>query len=137
MITRFDHLLLAMPAGGEAKARAFFGGVLGMHEEAKPDHLAGRGGCWFRSGSVFLHLGVEPDFRPQRKAHPAFCVGDLDAVAGRLEKAGFAVNWEESRPELRRFHCPDPFGNRIEFLQDEDGVGRSYSGDLPLTTPGA
>jgi len=66
-----DHVQLAMPSGGEERARRFFVDVLGMTEIAKPPELAKRGGCWFASGKVQVHLGVENDFRAAKKAHPA------------------------------------------------------------------
>ena len=120
-ILSLDHVQLAMPEGEEDRARAFFGGVLGMEEEVKPEPLASRGGCWFRSGGAILHLGVEKDFAPQKKAHPAFCVSELDQLASRLEEAGYPVNWDTALPERRRFYTADPFGNRIEFMQDGHG----------------
>ena len=88
-----DHVQLAMPAGEEDKARRFYAGVLGLREEQKPAALAGRGGCWFASpgGEVHVHLGVEPDFRPARKAHPAFAVRTLDALRHRLLDVGAEV----------------------------------------------
>lgn len=124
MIARLDHIQLAMPSGGEARARAFWSGLLGMQEEVKPAPLASRGGCWFRSGSVIVHLGVEQDFAPQKKAHPAFCGRDLDGLALRLAGAGYPVIWDDALPERRRFYTADPFGNRIEFLQNGDGFGQ-------------
>ncbi len=124
MTMRLDHLQLAMPVGAEAKARAFFGELLEMTEEAKPEPLASRGGCWFRTGTVILHLGVETDFAPQRKAHPAFCVEALGTLAERLAGAGYPVIWDDALPNRRRFYSADPFGNRIEFMQDGDGFGQ-------------
>lgn len=124
MLTRLDHIQLAMPPGEESKARAFWGGLLGMTEDEKPEPLASRGGCWFRACAVILHLGVEKDFAPQRKAHPAFCVRDLDGLAARLAAAGYPVTWDEALPERRRFYTADPFGNRIELMRDGDGFGQ-------------
>ena len=124
MITRLDHILLAMPPGGEERARTFWGGLLGMQEEVKPGPLADRGGCWFRAGAVIVHLGVEKGFAPQRKAHPAFCVPELDEAAKRLAKAGCPVEWDDTLPNRRRFYTSDPFGNRIELLQDGHGFGQ-------------
>ena len=124
MITRLDHVQLAMPAGQEAKARAFFGSLLKMEEEQKPEPLARRGGCWFRSGRVLLHLGVEKDFNPQKKAHPAFCVRDIDALAKQLIAAGHPVTWDAALPSRRRFFTADPFGNRIELMREGDGFGQ-------------
>jgi catechol 2,3-dioxygenase-like lactoylglutathione lyase family enzyme len=119
---RFDglhHTQLAMPAGAEPEVRAFYGGVLGMTELDKPPVLAARGGCWFRSGALELHLGVEPDFSPARKAHPGMLVSDIDALAARLTASGVDVEWDDDFPGHRRFYAHDPLGNRLEFLEPE------------------
>ena len=122
MITRLDHVQLAMPPGREEDAREFFSGILGMAEQTKPDPLASRGGCWFEAGSAILHLGVEQDFSPQRKAHPAFCVSDLEALAAVLHENGKSVQWDDALPGRKRFFTSDPFGNRIEFIRSGDGI---------------
>lgn len=124
MITCLDHVQLAMPPGGEDRARAFFRDVLGMVEETKPEPLAGRGGCWFRAGSAVLHVGVERDAVGQRKAHPAFCVRSLGQISARLEAAGFPVVPDDALPDRKRLYTSDPFGNRIELIQDGDGFGQ-------------
>lgn len=124
MITHFDHVQLAMPVGEEAKARAFFVGVLAMTEETKPSPLDVRGGCWFRAGQAILHLGVESPFSPQKKAHPAFVVDNLDALAQALAAAGCVITWDDALPNRRRFYVADPFGNRLEFIRDGDGFGQ-------------
>ncbi len=116
MILRIDHVQLAMPPGGETAARQFYRDVLGLDEIEKPPELALRGGCWFQ-GAVGVHLGVEADFRPAQKAHPAFVVVDLDHCARMLVAAGFSVSWDDSNPTVRRFFSADPFGNRIEFVE--------------------
>lgn len=108
---------LAMPRGEEQAARDFFVGVLGMTEIAKPAVLAARGGAWFRSGGVELHLGVEEDFRPALKGHPGILVTDLDDVVARLVEAGQDAVWDGDFPGFRRVYASDPFGNRLEFLQ--------------------
>jgi catechol 2,3-dioxygenase-like lactoylglutathione lyase family enzyme len=117
-ILAIDHVQLAMPVGEEAKARAFFVGVLGFSELPKPAQLAGRGGAWFAAGSVQLHLGVEADFRPARKAHPALLVDDLAALIAKAQSAGVEI--DTSQPPLegyKRAHIFDPFGNRIELME--------------------
>jgi hypothetical protein len=91
--------------------------VLGLAELAKPPALAGRGGCWFRGHGIELHLGVEADFRPARKAHPGLLVTDLQSWASRLSAAGYPVRWDEDFPGMRRFYSEDPHGNRLEFLE--------------------
>lgn len=113
------HVQLAMPAGREAEARAFYGDLLGMGEIAKPPQLAARGGAWFRSGALELHLGVDEDFAPARKAHPGILLDDpdaLDALAVRLADAGTTVQVDDAFPGYRRFYADDPFGNRLELM---------------------
>ena len=108
---------IAMPAGAEDEARAFFAGVLGMTEVPKPPILALRGGVWFRSGGVELHLGGEENFVPDRKGHPGILVDDIEDVAGRLTRGGYPARWDDEFPGFRRIYSNDPFGNRMEFLQ--------------------
>ncbi len=108
-----DHVQLAMPAGGEDAARAFYAGVLGLTEQTKPPLLAARGGCWFEDGPVKLHLGVEDDFRPARKAHPALLVRALRAF---VESHDLDVRWSDEIPGTVRCHVDDPFGNRLELI---------------------
>ena len=123
MIDSLDHIQLAMPPGKEEKARSFFRDILGMAEEKKPDPLASRGGCWFRSGQAIVHIGVEKEFSPQKKAHPAFSVSDLDGLAQIMETKDIVVTWDHALPDRKRFYASDPFGNRIEFIQSGDGFG--------------
>ena len=117
MIVGLDHVQLAMPAGGEDIARAFYTGVLGLKEVPKPADLAVRGGCWFESGSARIHLGVEEEFRPAKKAHPAFIVDDLSALIRKLSSE--EVEFSEGDPLYGyvRGDVHDPFGNRIELMQ--------------------
>jgi catechol 2,3-dioxygenase-like lactoylglutathione lyase family enzyme len=113
-----DHIQLAIPAGGEDKARAFYGAVLGMIEVPKPPALAGRGGVWFTFGACQVHLGVEADFRPARKAHPALLTDDLASLLVRCRAA--QIEFGEVQPPVLgyiRAHIFDPFGNRIELLE--------------------
>ncbi|MBK8617037.1 MAG: VOC family protein [Anaerolineales bacterium] len=117
-ILGIDHVQIAMPAGEEEKARAFFINLLGFHEIPKPPELANRGGAWFEAGNVQLHLGVEADFRPARKAHPAFLVDDLSRLIAKVQSAGFET--DTTQPPLdgyKRAHIFDPFGNRIELME--------------------
>jgi catechol 2,3-dioxygenase-like lactoylglutathione lyase family enzyme len=110
------HVQLAMPAGQEQNARRFYSELLGMTEIPKPPELAKRGGCWFASGSVQIHLGIDPDFHPAQKAHPAFVCRDYDLLVTRLRTAGVQVKEDENSPGVRRCHISDPFGNRIELI---------------------
>ncbi len=117
MVIGLHHVQVGCPGGCEAAARAFYGGLLGMSEVAKPPGLAGRGGVWFRSGTAELHVGVEEPFRAAAKAHPALLVDDLDAVCGVLAAAGVAAAPDDLLPGHRRAYVRDPFGNRIELVQ--------------------
>jgi len=119
-IVGIDHVQLSMPAGGEADARRFYGSVLGFREVAKPPGLAGRGGCWFAGEDVAVHLGIERDFRPPAKAHPALRVRDLSAARGTLEAAGIVTEDDDSGLPVRRCYIHDPFGNRIELVDARD-----------------
>ncbi|WP_422022865.1 VOC family protein [Pyruvatibacter mobilis] len=116
-ITQLHHVQLAMPAGGEAAARVFYGQLLGLPEVPKPQELAKRGGCWFEQGDIRIHMGVEAEFRPAKKAHPAFQVSDIDAVRARMVAGGVEVKDDDALEGFRRFFVADPFGNRIEILQ--------------------
>ncbi len=125
-----DHVQLTMPAGGEDTARAFYGGLLGLREVPKPAPLAGRGGCWFvgtagdgsaGDGPPFsVHLGIEVDFRPARKAHVALVVGDLPGLRASLEAAGATTVDDDAPIGVRRFYAFDPFGNRLELVDARD-----------------
>ena len=112
-ILRIDHVQLAIPPGGEATARAFYAGVLGLTEVPKPEPMRARGGMWFDGG---IHLGIEDGARPSAKMHPALVVEDLDALIARLVAAGFEWRDSDELPGVRRGHTKDPFGNRIELI---------------------
>jgi len=117
-ILGIEHIQIAIPAGGEDKARAFFVGLLGFREIPKPPELAKRGGLWLEAGTVRLHLGVDLDFRPARKAHPAFIVDTLDGLIVKIQSLRFEI--DTSQPPLdgyHRVHIFDPFGNRIELME--------------------
>ncbi|MER5940319.1 VOC family protein [Streptomyces sp. NPDC001928] len=122
MITAVDHVQLAAPPGSEDRLRTYYVGVLGMTEIPKPPVLAARGGCWFQAGAVQLHVGIENDFRPAKKAHPGLRVTGIEAYADRLTARGATVTWDENLPGHRRFYSCDPVGNRLEFLEP---VGRA------------
>jgi catechol 2,3-dioxygenase-like lactoylglutathione lyase family enzyme len=123
-ILRLNHVQLAMPQGLENQARGFYGDVLGLREIPKPVELAARGGAWFDlGGAQQLHLGVEAEFRPARKAHVAFDVEDLDALAARCQTAGYAPRADHKIPGIRRFFVDDPFGNRLELVEARGSEG--------------
>ncbi|MEM8618596.1 MAG: VOC family protein [Actinomycetota bacterium] len=117
-IIGIDHVQLAMPRGEEPAARAFYAGLLGLIEMTKPADLAANGGCWFAAPGVQVHVGVDADFRPARKAHPALLVDDLDVVVDALRAGGAELRLDEPQIEgYRRAFVFDPFGNRIELMQ--------------------
>ncbi|HSU15547.1 VOC family protein [Longimicrobium sp.] len=116
-IVGLDHVQLAMPRGGEERARAFYAGVLGMAEAAKPAVLAARGGVWFTAGAAEVHLGVEDDFRPARKAHPALSVHGLAAMLEACRAAGCEIADAEPLEGCERAYVSDPFGNRVELIE--------------------
>ncbi|MEO9132979.1 MAG: VOC family protein [Sphingomonas sp.] len=116
-VERLDHVQLAMPPGGEDAARAFYACALGIGEVVKPPHLSARGGCWFERGTLKVHLGVDADFRPARKAHPAFIVSELPALIASLKADGYSVVEDQPLEGYHRFYVDDPFGNRIELME--------------------
>ena len=120
LLASIDHVQLAMPAGGEDAARAFYGGILGLREIPKPTKLAGRGGAWFAGRAVGIHLGVDADFRPAAKAHPAFVVDQLDAVRERLAAAGVETTDDDGGLPIARCYALDSFGNRLELVDAAD-----------------
>ena len=117
---QYHHVQVAIPVGGEDEARDFYTGVLGMEEVTKPTALAARGGAWFRSGGLELHVGIDRDFAPAQKAHPGILTDDLDALAAQLGEHDVTVRPDGNLPGFRRFYVDDPFGNRLEFLQPAD-----------------
>jgi catechol 2,3-dioxygenase-like lactoylglutathione lyase family enzyme len=112
-----DHEQLAMPPGGEDEATAFYQGILGLERRPKPPPLAARGGCWFSNDDVVIHLGVEPEFRAAKKAHPAIIVRGFDTLCAELEARGHPVRPDHDLPGVRRSYVDDPFGNRIELIE--------------------
>jgi catechol 2,3-dioxygenase-like lactoylglutathione lyase family enzyme len=116
-VAHIDHIQIAAPEGCEAAAREFYGAVLGMKEIEKPSVLRARRGCWFLCGAQQLHIGVERDFRPAKKAHPAFAVFNLDDPREALTISGVAMTDDDNLPGERRFYAEDPWGNRLEFIE--------------------
>ena len=116
-VIRIEHVQLAMPVGGEDLARNFYAYILGMSETPKPAHLAKRGGCWFEDGDLKIHLGVEADFRPARKAHVALLVTGLSLLQEKLQARGYSLKEDEPLEGYQRIYVDDPFGNRIELME--------------------
>ncbi|MEP5729636.1 MAG: VOC family protein [Sulfitobacter sp.] len=116
-IMQIHHVQLAMPAGKETDARQFYAQALGLDEVGKPANLAKRGGCWFEQGSVRVHLGIDPEFHPAKKAHPAFIVNDLGVMRERLKQEGYTIKDDAPLAGFTRAFVYDPFGNRIELME--------------------
>jgi catechol 2,3-dioxygenase-like lactoylglutathione lyase family enzyme len=119
--TGVDHVQLAAPSGCEAEARAFYGALLGLQEITKSLALAARGGCWFQCGPQQIHLGIEPEFRAAKKAHPALRLADragFEELVRRLTEQGIAIQRDdEAIPGVAaRLFVADPWGNRLEFV---------------------
>jgi hypothetical protein len=110
-----------MPAGGENLARNFYAGILGIPEMPKPAHLAKRGGCLFERDDLKIHLGVEADFRPARKAHLALLVTELSSLREKLMASGCILKEDEPLEGYQRIYVDDPFGNRIELMEPSRG----------------
>ena len=123
-----DHVQLAIPAGGEDEARRFYAGLLGLREVPKPPELDGRNGCWFVGPGVALHIGIETDFVPARKAHVALLVDDLEGLRSTLDEAGTTTKDDDAPIGVRRFYALDPFGNRLELVDRRDAGFTDRSG---------
>ncbi len=133
-ISGIHHIQLAMPAGGEDTARRFYSGLLGIPEVPKPLPQAKRGGVWFETSAIRIHLGIEQDFRPAKKAHPGLLVRDLRSLSKRLTEAGYEVTNGEPLEGYKHIYVNDPFGNRLELLQYVKSP-RSGGADKPLLQP--
>ncbi len=116
-ILSLDHVQIAIPVASENRARAFYAGILGFTEIEKPPQMAERKSIWFVAGAVNLHLGLEPDFHPAKRAHPAFVVEVLDAILTACDRAGISHKPDTSFNDFRRVHVFDPFGNRLELME--------------------
>ena len=119
-----DHVQIAIPPDSEDTAREFYRDLLGLTEIPKPEPLRTSGGCWFRGPGLELHLGVQEDFVPSRKGHPAFLIAGLDNFRIALETAGVKVTPDDRMPGVSRFYAQDPFGNRLEFIEDSEGFSQ-------------
>jgi catechol 2,3-dioxygenase-like lactoylglutathione lyase family enzyme len=116
-IRKIHHVQIAAPPGSEEQARTFFAGILGLKEIPKPANLATRGGAWFSGGDLEIHVGIDHDFKPARKAHVALQTDDLDGLRHHLQQHHIDIWEDEPLPGYRRFYAADPFGNRMEFVE--------------------
>lgn len=123
---RIDHVQVCIPPGAEGRAREFYGGLLGLEEVEKPAALRERGGLWFRIADIQLHVGVEASVAPSKR-HPAFEVEDAPAVRSYLERHGVRTRDEPALEGVVRFSIFDPFGNRIELLENTSAGDQEIS----------
>ncbi len=121
-LTGIDHIQIAAPPGCEPEARYFFGSLLGLQEIEKPEPLRSRGGCWFKIGDRQLHIGVDHNFRPAKKAHPAFSVQHIERLFEEVSQAGIRCAWDDALGGVKRFYADDPWGNRLEFTEPTSGT---------------
>ncbi len=124
LLVGIDHVQLAMPKGAEDQARWFYEMLLGLEEVDKPEALASREGCWVEAPGIIVHFGVQDDFVPSRKAHPAFLASNIETLSATLKGAGVEVIADNAVEDMDRFYAIDPFGNRLEFIQDSDGFSQ-------------
>jgi catechol 2,3-dioxygenase-like lactoylglutathione lyase family enzyme len=106
-----------MPLGREDDARKFYGEILGLPEVGKPEHLRSRGGVWFETDEVRVHLGIENDFQPALKAYPAFLVSNMKELVVRFTEFGYMIVEDQPLEGFNRIYVSDPFGNRIEIME--------------------
>lgn len=125
-ILGLDHVQVAAPKGSERKARKFYGDILGMEEIAKPAALKKRGGVWFRCGGAELHVGIQEDFAPATKAHPALSVASVHALSTHLRRHRLHPGDIEDIEGRLRFFVNDPFGNRLEFTEPKPRKAHEY-----------
>jgi len=112
------HAQITIPMGEEERGRAFYCGLLGLQEIAKPESLAGRGAFWLQVGDRQVHVGTEPEFdRSVTKAHLAYAVQGLDEWRSRLVDSGVEILDGVPIPGYDRFEFRDPFGNRVEMIE--------------------
>jgi catechol 2,3-dioxygenase-like lactoylglutathione lyase family enzyme len=117
MIQGLDHVQIAAPPDSQEAAREFYGGLLGLEELEVPQALRDRAGCWFQCGKLQVHIGIQQNFQPAKKAHPAFLTANLDELRSRFQARGMATIDDSDRPGIRRFFAEDPWGNRLEFME--------------------
>ena len=109
---------VAIAPEGADRARAFYGGLLGLEERDVLPTLDPSQFVWYRAGGdLELHLMLL-DERPPDRAH--FCLvvdEDLDELRARLEAAGVPTNDVPLLVGRPRFFCRDPFGNAVELCR--------------------
>lgn len=65
--------------------------------------MAKRGGIWLQCGAHQLHIGIQEDFIPANKAHPAFNVENLEALRKQVIDQGIKVKEDEPLESAKRW----------------------------------
>lgn len=118
MIIGLHHVQLTIPKHTEGEAKEFYCKLLGLQEKEKPDSLKGRGGFWLQVGDREVHVGTEEGVdRLRTKAHIAYEVDNLSHWRSVLTENNFAIIESVAIPGYDRFEFRDPFGNRVEMLE--------------------
>ena len=118
LFTGYHHVQLPIPPGGEEEATSFHAGILGLTAVPKPAHFAVGGGLWFRGAGLELHLGIADGFRPSARSHPALRIEGRANLRAGLRDQGAGVEDDTQLEGHERFHVRDPFGNRLELIEE-------------------
>jgi len=118
MLIGIDHVQITIPKNEENKAKSFYCELLGLKEIAKPENRRNNGGFWLQLGKVQLHVGTENGVdRNLTKAHVAYLVDDLEKWRNILSQDNVEVKDSAPFPSAKAFEFRDPFGNRLELIQ--------------------
>lgn len=122
MSLRLQHVAISRTPGGDAAARAFYGGLLGLTEISPPATQAALDLIWYRlAGETELHIMVEePMGQDHSGRHFCLAVDDLMELRTRLEDGGVTTVGDLPIPGRPRFFVRDPFGNLIEITSIEE-----------------
>lgn len=118
MIIGLHHAQITIPKGTEEAGKDFYCKILGLNEISKPSALQGRGGFWLQVGNQEVHVGTEDGFnRLTTKAHLAYKVEDISYWRKVLLENEIEILDSVPIPNYERFEFRDPFGNRVELIQ--------------------
>lgn len=112
--TQLDHVSVLIT--DVARSRAFYTGVLGLKEIARPrtfDFVV----VWFELGNQQLHLLLKERADTISPRHFALRVADVGQARAYCKAKGLSVEETTPIPGADRFFIHDPDGNRIEVIQ--------------------
>ena len=122
-VLKLHHGQVSIPEGAEEEARNFYCNFIGLTEIQKPESLNYRGGFWLQLGEIQIHFGAEDGVdRRATTAHLAYQVTDLAEWKVKLAGHGIEILDGIPIPNYERFEFRDPFGNRVEFLQQMNSL---------------